>query len=83
MTKVNNCCSNFSETLFRVPQGLTSGLLPFNIYIYDALYDNTHCNQINYAGDNTLYCSDASLDKEIKNLTRTLATFLNSSMRII
>ena len=67
-TKVTNTYSTFSGIIFRVPQGSTLGPLIFNIYICDMFYDNTDCDIVRYADDNTPYCNSFGRDKVINKL---------------
>ena len=67
-TKVNKTYSTFSDIIFGFPQGSRLGPLLFNIYICDTFYDNTDCDIVSYADDNTPYRSSFSLDKVINKL---------------
>ena len=55
------------------------GFLLFNIYICDIFFDNFECDIASYAGDNTPYNFDFSLDDVISNLE----TSSNSLLRIL
>ena len=55
------------------------GFLLFNIYICDIFFDNFECDIARYAGDNTPYNFDFSLDDVISNLE----TSSNSLLRIL
>ena len=67
--KINNTHSVFQVLLSGVPQGSILGPILFNIFINDLLLWIENAELHNFADDNTISCTEKSLEKLIKILT--------------
>ena len=67
--KINNTYSVFQVLLSRVPQESNLGPILFHIFINDLLLWVVNAELHNFAYDNTISCTEKSLENLIKNLT--------------
>ena len=85
MSKLGSTKSDFESILKGVPQGSILGPVLFNIFINDIFHFVEYCNLYNYADDNTVSCSDHSLEnviyKLIKDSLLLIKWFLNNKMK--
>ena len=79
--KINNTYSVFQVLLSRVSQGSILGPILFNIFINDLLLwvENTELH--NFADDNTISCTEKSLEELIKSLTSESEKVCNGSKK--
>ena len=74
--KVGSCRSNYGIIKSGNLKGSVHGPLLFHIFINDIFYMNLDCSIWNFAGDNTLYSCNQSLDIAIAKLENTLTSIL-------
>ena len=83
--KLGSIKSNFEAILKGVPQGSILGPVLFNIFINDIFHFVKSCSLYNYADDNTVSCSDNSLENVIGKLSEDsvllIRWFLNNKMK--
>ena len=83
--KLGSTKSDFESILKGVPQGSILGPVLFNIFVNDIFHFVESCNLYNYADDNTVSCSDHSLEnviyKLIKDSLLLIKWFLNNKMK--
>ena len=70
--RINSSFSEYSNVESGVPQGLISGPLFFNTFIFDLFYDDIDINLANYADDTTSYAYYLERDKVIKSLEKNI-----------
>ena len=70
--KINSSFSGYSKVESGVPEGSISGLLFFNIFIFDLFFEDIDVELANYGDDTTPYVYDLELDKVIKSLEKTI-----------
>ena len=83
--KLGSIKSDFEAILKGVPQGSILGPFLFNIFINDIFHFVKSCSLYNYADDNTVSCSDNSLENVISKLSEDsvllIRWFLNNKMK--
>ena len=83
--KLGSIKSDFEAILKGVPQGSILGPVLFNIFINDIFHFVKSCSLYNYADDNTVSCSDNSLENVISKLSEDsvllIRWFLNNKMK--
>ena len=67
--KLGSIKSDFEAILKGVPQGSILGHVLFNIFINDIFHFVKACSLYNYADNNTVSCSDNSLENVIRKLS--------------
>ena len=70
--KINSSFSGYSNVESGVPEGSISGLLFFNIFIFDLFFKDIDIELANYGDDTIPYVYDLGLDKVIKSLEKTI-----------
>ena len=83
--KLGSTKSDFESIHQGVPQGSILGPVLFKIFINDIFHFVESCNLYNYADDNTVSCSDHSLENVIYKLINDslllIKWFLNNKMK--
>ena len=83
--KLGSIKSDFEATIKGVPQGSIIGPVLFNIFINDIFHFVKSWSLYNYADDNTVSCSDNSLEYVIRKLSEDsvllIRWFLNNKKK--
>ena len=67
--KINNICTAFQVLYSGVPQGSILGLNIFNIFFNDLFIWIENAELCNFSDDNTISCTEKSLEELMKSLT--------------
>ena len=83
--KLGSIESDFEAILKGEPQGSILGPVLFNIFIYDIFHFVKSCSLYNYEDNNTVLCSDKSLENVIRKLSEDsvflIRWFQNNKMK--
>ena len=83
--KLGSIKSDFEAILKGVPRGSILGPVLFHIFIYEIFHFVGSCSLYNYADDNTVSCSDNSLENAIRKLSKDsvllIMRILNNKMK--